>query len=163
MTSHLSRLDLSLQALLRRRPLAALGTLAPDGAPFVSMVPWAWSSASMHCVLHVSALAAHTQHLRRDPRVCLMVMEQERDSSDGTPPQAAERVSIDARASWLAADDPLKIACRSAYLARFPDAEPITQLPDFAFVALQPLAVRHVAGFGAARSIEPAQLAALLA
>jgi heme iron utilization protein len=57
-----------------------------------------------------------------------------------------------------AAEQPL----RAAYLGRHPQAELMTQLPDFAFVRLQPCAVRHVAGFGAARSVDPEVLVRLL-
>jgi heme iron utilization protein len=39
------------------------------------------------------------------------------------------------------------------YLARFPEAAPMTQLADFQFLRLRPLGARQVAGFGAARSL----------
>ena len=53
-------------------------------------------------------------------------------------------------------------ALRAAYLARFPEAEPMTQLGDFRFVALRPVAGRHVAGFGAARSVDNDEWARVL-
>lgn len=43
-------------------------------------------------------------------------------------------------------------------LARFPEAEPMTALPDFRFVALPLLSARQVAGFDAARSTDADEL-----
>jgi putative heme iron utilization protein len=53
-------------------------------------------------------------------------------------------------------------ACRAAYLSRFPEAEPMTALPDFRFVLLHIRQARHIAGFGAARTIEAADFQHLL-
>ena len=41
MAPHMHRLMLALSELLKRQRVAALATLAEDGAPFVSMVPYA--------------------------------------------------------------------------------------------------------------------------
>jgi putative heme iron utilization protein len=49
-------------------------------------------------------------------------------------------------AGWLSA--------RAVYLARFPEAEHMTHLGDFSFVAIQPTSARQVAGFGTARPVE---------
>ena len=57
---------------------------------------------------------------------------------------------------------PIATACRAAYLERFPEAEPMTQLGDFRFVALHLTGARHVAGFGAARSVDVDELAQVL-
>ena len=43
---------------------------------------------------------------------------------------------------------------RQAYLERFPEAEPMTQLGDFMFVAIDISGARQVAGFGAARTLD---------
>jgi putative heme iron utilization protein len=161
---HLSRLDLQLVALLAERPVGALGTLEDDGAPAVSMVPFAVDGAAGELILHVSGLSAHTRQMRRDGRVSLLVT-----AADGAaePPQALPRVTVQAQARFA---DPVDEAgraaaarCRAIYLARHPAAELMTQLPDFAFVRLRPTAVRHIAGFGAARSVDLADLARLLA
>lgn len=157
--SHVSRLDQALRELLRQRPVAALGTIDDDGAPFVSMVPYAVEPASGALVLHVSGLAVHTRHLRQRPAVSLMVMGAD-DAAEMA--QALPRVTISARAETLEPGSEDARAAERAYLARFPAAELMTGLPDFRFVRLQATAVRHVAGFGAARSVEPQALAALL-
>jgi hypothetical protein len=48
------------------------------------------------------------------------------------------------------------------YLARFPEAEPMTTLGDFRFLRLTPQGARQVAGFGAARSLSASELAQAL-
>ena len=61
------------------------------------------------------------------------------------PIQGAKKLESGSEA-WQASHD--------AYLARFPEAEPMTQLGDFVFFAITAAQARHVAGFGAARSID---------
>lgn len=158
--AHLSRLDLELRRLLAERPVAALGTLDEHGAPFVSMVPFAVEPASGALVLHVSALAVHTRQMQAEPRVSLLVMGAD-DWAES--PQALPRVTIAARAEFTPRDSAAERPLRAAYLARHPQAELMTQLPDFTFVRLVPISARHVAGFGAARSVAPDDLARVLA
>ena len=157
--AHEARLARALRELLHSRRVAALGTLGPDGAPQVSMVPFAPCAVPACIVLHVSGLAAHTRNLEVSPQVSLMVMQAE---AEGAPVHALPRVSIEARAEVLAPHGPIATACRAAYLERFPEAEPMTQLGDFRFVALHLTGARHVAGFGAARSVDVDELAQVL-
>jgi len=51
---------------------------------------------------------------------------------------------------------------RQAYLARFPDAQPMTELGDFMFVGIAVQGARQVAGFGAARSLDAETVADVL-
>lgn len=146
-------LSRALRELLLSQRTAALGTLDTSGAPFVSMVPFALHAGGL--VLHVSALAPHTAHLQRAPRVSLMVSRRE---APGEPVHALPRVTLDATAELLAPGSDAAAVCRSAYLQRFPEAEPMTQLGDFRFVRLELLGARHIAGFGAARRVEVAEL-----
>lgn len=160
---HESRLDQSLRQLLSIRRTAALATLPPgDDArqaamPMVSFVPLAIDPAAGAFVIHVSALAAHTRNLQRQPMVSLLITAPE---EPGQPVHALERVTVFGRATELAADDAAE--SRKAYLGRFPEAEPMTALPDFRFVRITPLGARHVAGFGAARDLSAEELTALL-
>lgn len=158
--THLSRLDLELLKLLRERPVAALGTIDGEGLPFVSMVPFVVEPASGDLVLHVSGLAAHSRHLAARPDVSLMVMGAD-DAAE--TPQALPRVTLSARADILDSGTPEAQICSGVYLARFPESELMTQLPDFRFVRLSLRAARQVAGFGAARSVEGETLRAMLA
>lgn len=149
----------ALRALLARRRTAALGTVDASGAAFVSLVPFAVDTALASLVIHVSALAAHSQNLQAHPQASLMVADGE---VAGQPVHALARVSIAVQASWAEPGSALAAQCRAAYLARFPEAEPITQLGDFRFVRLTPQGARQVAGFGAARSLSADEVAQVL-
>lgn len=148
---HVPRLTRELRSLLRGQRVAALGTIAEDGAPLVSMVPFAVEPRLARLVIHVSELAAHTRNLRARPRVSLLVMQPE---APGQPVHALPRVTLDGIATLLAPDTGDWAACRAAYLERFAEAEPMTRLGDFRFMALEVTGARQVAGFGAARSID---------
>lgn len=156
--AHEPRLTSALRALLAAQRVAALGTLGDDGAPFVSMVPFAVDAQDRSLVIHISGLAAHTRNLQRTPRASLMVCQAE---VTGEPVHALPRVTLDVQAADAAAGADAQ-ACRDAYLARFPEADPMTALGDFRFVRLRPLGARQVAGFGAARSLDAAELALAL-
>lgn len=157
--AHEPRLTRALRALLHDHRVGSLGTLGPGGEVQVSMVPYAIAAAHACIVLHVSGLAAHTRNLQVSPSVSLMVMQPE---VAGEPVHATPRVSLEARAEVLATETPLWVACRHAYLARFPEAESMTQLGDFRFVALHVSGARHVAGFGAARTVDAQELVLVL-
>lgn len=151
-----------MRLLLTQCRVAALGTLDGSGLPSVSMVPYAIAPDLGVLVLHVSGLAAHTGHLQRQPLASLMVMQAENPLDPLAPVHALPRATLQVRARTPESGTPEHRACRAAYLARFPEAEPMTALPDFRFVAVQPLGARQVAGFGAARSVEADTLHALL-
>ena len=146
-----SRLTRELRALLQTQRVAALGTLDGEGWPFVSMVPYALEPQQGWLVIHVSALAAHTGYLQARPDVSLLVMQAE---APGQPVHALPRVTLAGQARTLAPGSADWALARAAYLARFPEAEPITQLGDFSFVAIAPNGARQIAGFGAARSLD---------
>jgi heme iron utilization protein len=152
--AHEPRLTRALRELLAAQRVAALGTLGDDGAPFVSMVPFAVDAQDRSLVIHISGLAAHTRNLQRTPRASLLICQTE---AAGKPVHALPRVTLDIEAADAAPGMDAQ-ACRDAYLARFPEAEPMTALGDFRFVRLRPLGARQVAGFGAARSVDAAEL-----
>jgi hypothetical protein len=157
--SHEPRLTTALRALLSSQRTAALGTLDAQGLPFVSMVPFAIAPVQGCVVLHVSGLALHTRNLQATPNVSLMVMEAEKA---GEPVHALARVTLVGTAAVLPSDTPAWHDARKAYLERFPEAEPMTQLGDFMFVAINVDGARQVAGFGAARSLDAQDLAQVL-
>lgn len=156
---HESRLTQALHTLLTTHRVAALGTLGVDGMPFVSMVPYAVDPVSACLVIHVSGLAAHTRNLQATPRVSLLVVQAE---VVGEPVHALPRVTLDGLATVLEPHGTLWASGRTAYLARFPEAEPMTQLGDFLWVGIQMLGARQVAGFGAARSLDATEMARVL-
>lgn len=160
--SHEPRLMRALRDLLTGRRAAALGTLdANDTAqPFVSMVPYAVWPDGPALVVHLSGLAAHTRNLQAHPRASLLVMAGE---TEGEPVHALPRVTLDVVAETPPRDSGDWQAARRVYLARFPEAEPMTALGDFRFVLLRPSGARQVAGFGAARSVDGDEMARVLA
>lgn len=157
--AHEPRLTTALRELLASQRTAALGTLDEDGAVFVSMVPFAVDTQDPSLVIHVSGLAAHSRNLQRTPRVSVLVCQAE---VSGEPVHALPRVTLDAQATVAEPGSADALACRSVYLARFPEAEPMTALGDFRFVRLRPQGARQVAGFGAARSLDTAEVAKAL-
>jgi putative heme iron utilization protein len=156
---HEPRLNRALRELLNTQRVAALGSLNADGSPFVSMVPYAIEPESACLVIHVSLLAPHTRNLLSAPTVSVMVMQPE---LVGEPVHALPRVSMDGNAQRLAPDSPAWLAARAVYLARFPEAEPMTHLGDFSFVAIHVNGARQVAGFGTARPLDAQELAGVL-
>ena len=153
--SHVPRLTRQLQLLLEQQRVAALGTIADGGAPLVSMVPFAVERGLGAFVIHVSGFAAHTANLQARPRVSLLVVQ---PAAPGEPVHALPRVTFDGQARVPAPGSDEWRACRQAYLERFPEAEFMTRLGDFRFVAIEPAGARQVAGFGAARSLEAAEV-----
>lgn len=131
--------------------MAALGTIDDAGNPFVSMVPFAIEPQLHSLVIHVSGLAAHTRNLQARDRVSLMVMQAE---VAGEPVHALPRVTLEGVAKVAQRGSAEWAACRAAYLTRFPEAEPMTELGDFKFVAIKVTGARQVTGFGAARSLD---------
>jgi putative heme iron utilization protein len=148
-----------LRAMLDTQRVASLGTLNAEGGPFVSMVPYAIEPNAACLVIHVSLLAPHTRNLLSNPAVSMMVMQPE---VAGEPVHALPRLSMDGTAARLKPDSPSWLAARNVYLARFPEAEPMTLMGDFNFVAIFPTGARQVAGFGTARPLEAEDLASLL-
>jgi putative heme iron utilization protein len=155
---HEPRLNRVLRLMLNTQRVASLGTLNADGSPFVSMVPYAMEPESACLIIHVSLLAMHTRNLLSNPAVSLMVMQPE---ATGAPVHELPRVSMVGTAARLQPDSPSWLAARAAYLTRFPEAEPMTHLGDFSFVAIQPISARQVAGFGNARPVEVEDFATL--
>jgi hypothetical protein len=123
------------------------------------MVPFAVEASAACLVIHVSLMAPHTRNLLSNPAVSIMVMQPE---VTGEPVHALPRISMDGTAARLRPDSPHWLAARQAYLARFPEAEPMTHLGDFSFVAIHPTAARQVAGFGTARPLEADELTEVL-
>jgi putative heme iron utilization protein len=148
-----------LAALVHHRKAAALGTLHA-GAPFVSMVPYAVTRDGDALLVHVSRLAGHTKDMLADPRVSILVTQPE---GEGVDAQALARVSIQGEARELAKGSADEREARGAYLARFPEAAPLTEFGDFSFFAIRPAQARFVAGFAQAMSLTGESLAKVLA
>jgi len=135
---------------LRRHHAGALATLSKrlGGYPFGSVVPFVLDHDARPAIL-VSRLAEHTKNMTADPRVSLLVQDAAEDV------QNAARLTLVGDAEAVA--DPSAIVAR--YLRCFPDAQALLDLGDFSFWRLRAVFVRHIAGFGAIRSITPQSFA----
>ena len=153
-----AELTQALRALLQAQRIAALGTLH-DGAPYVSMVPFALLPKGPDFVIHVSALAAHTKDMLANPAVSLLVIAPERAD---VSPQATARLTIQGDAVERGASHPSHAEAKSAYLSLFPTSAPTFELSDFSLFTIRPRTLRFVAGFAQARSLTPETLAGVL-
>jgi len=139
-----------LRHILQSQRVASLASLGAQNTPMVSMVPFALLSGSTRAVIHVSELAAHTANMRQQPKVSVLIMA---NTLDTEMVHNLPRLTAQGHAAFLSVNTPDWQIARTAYLERFPEAEMMTQLADFQFVAIDFDDVRFVAGFGAARNI----------
>lgn len=138
--------------LIREARTAVLGTLDPDGAPYVSLVTVATLPDGAP-VLLLSRLARHTRNLAADRRVSLLV--DERRAGD---PLEGARVSL--TGTIAATSDE---AARRRFLARHPEAEGYAGFADFSFYRIDLTGGHLVAGFGRIVDLDAAELATDLA
>lgn len=145
-----------LRALLDAQRIASLGTLH-EGEPFVSMVPFAMHQERF--VIHVSGLAAHTRDMLVDARVSLMIAGQ---PDLDTLPQAVPRVTVQGAATRIDGGAASYAGAGAAYLARFPESEPMFGFGDFALFEIAPRTARFVGGFAQAKTVTAATLGQLM-
>ena len=148
----------SLHSLLRTQQVASLGTLH-QGQPYISMVPFAPRPGGTDFIIHVSQLAAHTKDMLSSPRVSLLVIA---PPSPGVTAQELARVTIQGEAVQLVSSTPEHAVAKAAYLARFPQSEPMFGFSDFSLFAIVPSSIRFVGGFAQATTISPEALAKVL-
>ncbi len=148
----------TLRSLLETRPVAALATLH-GGDPAVSMVPYALLPRGGGFVIHVSRLASHTADLQAHPAVALLVTG---DLQDAPSPQQLPRASIRGEARTLTPGTALHAEARAAYLARFPETEPLFGFADFSLVLVGMRTLRFVGGFAQAVTVMPPEFQALM-
>lgn len=146
-----------MQALLRAQRIASLGTLHA-GEPYVSMVPFALLAGGRF-VIHVSALAAHTKDMLEHPQVSLLVIAPPRED---VPTQGLARVTVQGEATRIDDDTPEHEEAKAAYLARFPESEPMFGFGDFSLFEIAPRTIRFVGGFAQAKSLTPETFARVL-
>ena len=133
---------------------AALAWEDPDtGTPGISRIAFA-RDPQVGLLTLVSGLAPHFRALRDRPACALMLGEVGAKGDPLTHP----RLMIRARASFVAADDPDRPAIRARWLQRNSKATIYIDLPDFAFVRLQPVSALLNGGFARAFHLAPADL-----
>src|SRR5579884_4555734 len=139
-------IEAEVRALLGTTRVGMLATLGPDG-PLASAIPFVALEGWQTLGIHVSTLAAHTQRLRHDPRVSVLVLEADQPQHN---PLALKRLVLQGRASIVSSDHPQHDLITAGFLARFPDARITLGLGDFQFWTLS----MHRALFIAADSLQ---------
>lgn len=135
--------------------LAALAVLDPgSGAPVVSRVALSTDGAGMPVTL-ISDLSQHTAALRANP-VCSLLVGEPGPKGD---PLTHPRLTIQARADFVARGDARHDALRTRYLSTHPKAKLYVDFADFHFVRLVPDAAFLNGGFGKAYRLSAADLA----
>jgi heme iron utilization protein len=137
----------ALSDLVHAQTIAALGTLH-EGAPYVSMVPYALAAGGGEFFIHVSGLAAHTADMLASPRVSLLIV-----SPTGDLPQSRARVTVQGDARRLDQASTEYAAAKACYIARFPRTADLFALGDFSIFEIAPVSARVVGGFAQAFSL----------
>ncbi len=133
---------------------AALAWEDPDtGSPGISRIAFARDPQAGLLTL-ISGLAPHFRALRDRPDCALMLGE----VGDKGDPLTHPRLTIRARASFVAPDDPARSGIRDRWLQRNPKATIYVDLPDFAFVRLIPMSALLNGGFARAFHVRPEDL-----
>jgi putative heme iron utilization protein len=127
----------AVKRLVREARMGALASLTSDGAPYASLVTTA-TAADNAPLLLLSRLARHTENIRRDPRVSLLI-----DERSGADPLSGARVSVAGR---IAPTDDASAARR--FLARHPSASGYATFADFGFWRVEVESAHLIAGFG---------------
>ena len=131
--------------------VGALATLSVDpateGFPFGSVVPYALDEEGRPLIL-ISDIAQHTRNVIADPRVSLLVSEQETDD-----PQAGWRVTFVGRMVRLErdGDDGFNHA---RYVAQVPDAPSYYDAHGFGLWRMEVARIRFIGGFGKIHWVE---------
>lgn len=135
---------------LRGSPFGVLATisLALPGYPFGSVAPYALDHDGEPLIL-ISDLAQHTQNIKRDPRVSLLVLD-----------AAVDDPHPEARLTWVGDAAPVgeDAAAQRRYLNRHPHAADYFDTHDFALYRIACRRVRYIGGFGRITWIEPLEI-----
>jgi heme iron utilization protein len=141
-----SQLDVVRTLLTTRRVLSL--AVVVEGAPVIGLLPFAVMPDVSALIVHASRLARHTRGLIDGAPFDALVHD-----PDDSDPMQVNRVTLRGMVRAVADDASAHAAARDAYLARFPEAEPIASLGDFAFFRLEIQAGRVVTGFASAANV----------
>lgn len=138
--------------LLAQAKSCALGVIDPQtGAPMVTRIALGLGDDGAILTL-ISGLAAHTNALRENPNVGLLIG----DPGDKGDPLTHPRLSISACAEMPAQTQSL----RDHWLKTHPKSKLYIDLPDFRFIRFIPIKASLNAGFGRAFHLTPDDLRA---
>ena len=124
--------------------------LVVDEAPVNGLLPFAVTPDYRALVVHASRLARHTKGLHGGALFDALLHEPVVDDVDALQ---VKRVTLRGVVRVPEDGTAAHAALRRVYLMKFPEAEPITALADFAFYVLLIEGGRLVTGFGAAANV----------
>lgn len=128
--------------LLRSKEKAVLSTHSKSkpGYPFGSMTTYL-SDYAGHPIIYISDLAQHTHNIDKDPRLSLIVGEDNEDDIN-----AGARLTLLGQAKMINATETEDIA--EKFYARFPESRKYSNTHDFKFYRIHVEHVRYIGGFG---------------
>ncbi|MBK8007352.1 MAG: pyridoxamine 5'-phosphate oxidase family protein [Rhizobiales bacterium] len=124
--------------ILREALFGSLGTEGQGGYPYVGLVGMA-AMPNGTPVMLLSNLSRHTNNIRKDPRVSLLLSER----SQGADPLQAGRLTVTGK---VAATE--KSEVRARYLVRHPEVAKYVDAADYGFWSLEIQQGHLVAAFG---------------
>lgn len=152
------RLEPEIREFRDRARTLVLATVDGEGNPNVSYAPFALREDGYYIL--ISEIARHARNLLVNPRVSLMMIEDEQDSRQLF---ARKRLTFDARPEWVARGAPEWEAGIRALETRFGDTVTgLSGLGDFHLFRLVPLKGLFVKGFGQAFAVSGDDLVDLL-
>jgi hypothetical protein len=137
-----------LRALLTERRVLALSVIVDD-EPVIGLLPFTVADDWHALIVHASRLARHTRGLVEGAAFDALVHQL--DTADVDPLQI-KRVTLRGHVRTIPGEA-AQAGARFTYLTRFPEAESITELGDFAFYRLEVEAGRLVTGFAGAVNV----------
>lgn len=145
--------SLARDLLARARHAALAVSEAATGTPFVSRIALGLAPSGVPLTL-VSGLAVHTPALRADPRCAFLVGEPGARGDPLTHP----RLTVRARARFIARDSAEHAALRDHWLTGHPKSRLYIDFPDFSLVLLEQVSAVLNGGFARAYALTPADL-----
>jgi hypothetical protein len=144
--SDLSSAQQDFLALREQSSGALLATLSTDGKPCASYAPILWIDS--YCYLFLSELASHTQNLRANPSISLMLVEPEAQAANAF---ARQRITLQGEADIISRDSSQFARLLSEFHRRFGGVMSIIEpLPDFHLFRIGLVSGLFVRGFGQA-------------
>ena len=133
-------------ALRDRVNSAQLATLGCDATPEASYAPCVWRDG--HCFVFLSELASHTQNIKLNPSISLMLIEAETAAGNAF---ARKRISLLGSAGIVARSDDIYKTVINDFYRRFGDVMKLIEpLADFHLFRIIVQRGRFIRGFGQA-------------
>ncbi|BAZ51536.1 pyridoxamine 5'-phosphate oxidase-related FMN-binding protein [Nostoc sp. NIES-4103] len=127
-----------------------ISTINQEGIPDASYAPFVMDD-SKNIYIYVSGLSTHTQNIQGNPRVSVLLIEDEAKTDQIF---ARRRLSFDCTATLIERETATWNQVVEQFQERFGEIiEVLRGLPDFRIFQLTPSAGRFVIGFGAAYHI----------